>query len=306
MVMKINIAWLYAITKYGYPPSIDKILKVFNDIAGLKFRYIELEGVGYHNLDEIYMNKKNILEHAETFGLKIINFCPILPDIVSLDIGRRNKAIKYFEKGVYLAKYFGADMVQVDSFTPPLEFLGEIPYSKAILFNIPFKVKIPIDFKWNIFWRNFIATLNTLAKISYEYGLKLILEPRVGETVSNTDAMLRLIDNIRYDNFGAVLDTGHLYAAKEILPLSVEKLGDRLMYIHVSDNDGRDNRHLALGRGTIDWENLFLTLKKNNYDRYVAIDVGGTGFEGNIDKAVVESKNYLIKLLKKLGITYEI
>ncbi len=45
----------------------------------------------------------------------------------------------------------------------------------------------------------------------------------------------------------------HLHAAKELIPLSVEKLGSRIFYIHASDNDGRDNYHWAPGKGTVDW-----------------------------------------------------
>jgi sugar phosphate isomerase/epimerase len=70
----------------------------------------------------------------------------------------------------------------------------------------------------------------------------------VGENVSNTDAMLRLFDAIPDRNFGAVLDTGHQNAQKEILPLSIEKLRDRIFYVDVSDKDGRTNTHLPFGR----------------------------------------------------------
>lgn len=73
------------------------------------------------------------------------------------------------------------------------------------------------------------------------------MEPRVGEIVSNTDALLRLMDAVGDENFGALLDTAHLHAQKEILPLSIEKLSSRIYYVHVSDNNGRVNEHLGLG-----------------------------------------------------------
>ena len=82
--------------------------------------------------------------------------------------------------------------------------------------------------------------------IAAEAGLKFCLEPRVGEQIANTDALLRLIDACGRPNFGAVLDTAHLHAQKEILPLSVEKLGKRIFYLHVADNDGMKNDHWAV------------------------------------------------------------
>jgi sugar phosphate isomerase/epimerase len=111
--------------------------------------------------------------------------------------------------------------------------------------------------------------------------------------------MLRLMDAVQDENFQAVLDTGHLNAQKEIMPLSVEKLGRRIGYLHVSDNDGRDNKHLALGEGTIDWEAVFLALKKHRFNKYVAVDIGNVP---NIDKAYKDSKKFLEALAKKLTI----
>ena len=102
----------------------------------------------------------------------------------------------------------------------------------------------------------------------------LTMEPRVGELISNTDALLRLIDAVGHERFGAVLDTAHLHAQKEILPLSVEKLGRRIRFVHAADNDGRTNAHLAPGRGTVDWEGVLRALAKHGYDGYIGMDIG--------------------------------
>ena len=62
-------------------------------------------------------------------------------------------------------------------------------------------------------------------------------------------------------------------AQKELLPLSLEKLGHRIRYVHIADNDGRVNRHLEPGAGNIDWDGVFLALRKVGYDGYYAIDL---------------------------------
>lgn len=127
----------------------------------------------------------------------------------------------------------------------------------------------------------------------------MTVEPRVGEMVPNTDSILRLIDYINDPNLGAVLDTAHLHAQKEIIPLSVEKLGDRIFYVHTADNDSCTNDHNKVGDGTIDWENTLLALKKHNYSGYFAIDVKPRNIE-DIDKEYIESREYLEKIAQKI------
>src|SRR5207245_10431820 len=104
--------------------------------------------------------------------------------------------------------------------------------------------------------------------------LKFCVEPRVGELLSNPAAILRMMDAVGDENFGAVLDTAHQNAQKEILALSVEKLGKRIFFVHAADNNGRVNDHVAAGRGTVDWDGVFQGLKKHGFSGYVAVEVG--------------------------------
>jgi sugar phosphate isomerase/epimerase len=78
----------------------------------------------------------------------------------------------------------------------------------------------------------------------------------------------------------------------------VEKLGKRIFYVHVSDNDGRTNEHLALGKGTIDWEGVFTALRKHGYDGYIAIDIGNVP---DIEKAYIESRQFLEQMSAQMG-----
>jgi sugar phosphate isomerase/epimerase len=67
----------------------------------------------------------------------------------------------------------------------------------------------------------------------------------------------------------------------------------------VSDNDGQANEHLALGRGTVDWDGVFLALKKHAFAGYVAVDVGGVP---DVDAQYRESKVFLESMAKRLGV----
>jgi sugar phosphate isomerase/epimerase len=272
--MKISCCWLYAITKYGYPPSIPDTFRVLSEMKALGFEYVELEGVRRDNLMAVYEHRHELKEYCGGEGLRVINFCPVLPGSVSLNRREREESWDLFQRAVEIAVFFGCATIQGDSFTPPLRFRGDSPYRESISFGKPFTVEVDPEFDWSRQWEAMVESFSFMTREARKAGLRFCVEPRVGELLSNTDAILRMMDAVNDDNFGAVLDTAHLNAQKEILALSVEKLGSRVFYVHAADNDGRLNDHLAAGRGTVDWDGVFQALKKHHFSGYLAIDVG--------------------------------
>lgn len=297
--MKISCCWLYAISKYGYPPSLPDTHRALEQVAGLGFANVELGGVREENLRAVYDDRKELKMRCQDLGLKVVNFCPVLPELVHPEKARRFQALDLFKLAVEAATFFGCETIQTDSYLPPLEFVGEAPYKNAIGYGKRFQIKVDPAFRWDDLWSWLVDSIGACADEAERAGLKFCLEPRVGEIVSNTDALLRLMDAVENDSFGAVLDTGHQHAQKEILPFSIEKLGRRVYYVHVSDNDGQTNQHLALGRGTVDWDGVFLTLKKHGFDGYVGVDVGGVP---DLDAQYRESKAFLESLAARLGV----
>lgn len=304
--MKLSCCWLYAISKYGYPVAVPDMFKALEEMAALGFHYVELEGMQGRNLREVWEGREALRGRCDELGLKVINFCPVIPDLVSLDPQKREAAIEEeFALAIRIAKYFDCKTIQADSYTPPFEFIGDQPYKDMVSFGLQFRVIIPPDFSWQEQWDVLVDTMARCSRMAWEAGLPFCLEPRVGEIVSNTDGMLRLMewvdraDPIAGENFGAVLDTGHQHAQKEILPLSVEKLGRRIFYLHVSDNDGRVNEHRALGEGTIDWEGVFRALQKFHFDGFVALDIGRVP---DLDESMIRSQDYLRVLFDRMGI----
>jgi len=302
--MKISCCWLYAISKYGYPVRVSDIPAALREMADLGFHFVELEGASADdNILELWEARHDIKALCEDLGLKVINFCPVIPELVSLDADERARARELFQVAVDLAVYFGCSTIQIDSYTPPLEFLGDQPYKEMLDYGIQFRVAVDPVFDWNEQWQVLVDTFKYCARRAREASLPFCLEPRVGEIISNTDALLRLMDHVDEDNFGAVLDTAHQHAQKEILPLSVEKLGSRILYLHVADNDGLVNEHKALGEGTVDWRGIFKALDKHAFCGYVAIDIGRLP---DMDDAMRRSLDYLINLFDELGIAYEL
>jgi sugar phosphate isomerase/epimerase len=229
----------------------------------------------------------------------VINFCPVLPGSVSLSRQERRESWDLFKRGIEIAKLFKCATIQGDSFTPPLKFGGESPYKESISYGKHFTVEVDPAFKWPRQWDAMVESFSFMTREAKKAGLRFCVEPRVGELLSNTDALLRMMDAVHDDNLGAVLDTAHLNAQKEILALSVEKLAKRIFYIHAADNDGRVNDHVAAGRGTVDWDGVFQGLKKHKFSGYLAIDVG---MVPDIDVQYRESFEFLRKMAAKYGL----
>ncbi len=82
----------------------------------------------------------------------------------------------------------------------------------------------------------------------------------------------------------------------------MEKLGSRIAYLHVSDNDGRTNVHEELGKGTVDWEGVFVALKKHRFEGYVGIDVGGVDGVADLDGAYRRSMAFLKEAGERVGL----
>jgi sugar phosphate isomerase/epimerase len=301
--MKLSCCWLYAISRYGYPVPVADIPAAMQNMADLGFHYVELEGASAEgNLLEVYKERAALKALCGRLGLHVVNFCPVIPELVSLDEAERKRGQELFRLGVELATFFQCATIQIDSYTPPLKFVGERPYKEMLNYGIEFQIEVDPRFDWDEQWRVLVDTFKYCAREAGQAGLPFCLEPRVGEIISNTDALLRLMDHVGAANFGAVLDTAHQHAQKEILPLSVEKLGRRIMYLHVADNDGKINEHKALGEGTVDWAGVFAALKKHRFTGYVAIDIGRLP---DMDDAMRRSIAFLRDLLPRLGIAYE-
>ena len=297
--MKISCGWLFAISKYGYPPSLPDTHRALEEMEALGFKNVELEGVGEENLRAVHEARKELKKRCEDLGLTVVNYCPVLPDLVHPEKARRVHALDLFKLGVETAGSLGCEMVQTISATPPLTFVGDAPYKDALAYGQRYQVKVDPAFRWDDVWGWLTDSMGACADEADRAGLTLCVEPRVGEIISNTDALLRLMEAVDSDNFGAVLDTGHLHAQKEILPLSVEKLGSHIRYVHASDNDGQTNQHLVPGTGTVDWEGVFLALKKHAFSGYVAVDVGNVP---KLDAAYTASKTFLEGLARRLEV----
>lgn len=297
--MKISCCWMYAIGKYGFPPAIDQMFLAIQEMADLGFQHIEMEGEGYKNLQALVDNRDRLKAAIDKAGVRVSNFAVILPEMISADPGEAARAMKAFELGVQTAAFFGTPRMWIDSYFPPVEVLSGALMTEEIVFGQQYRVRIPDGFSWESFWERFVGVMRKASALAKRQGIELLIEPRVGEVTPSADGLLRLLEAVDDPNLGVILDTAHQHAQKELLPLSIMKLGKRIRYVHVADNDGRDNRHLPPGAGNIDWDEVFRSLKQIGYDGFFATDIEKVP---DLEKAFGATKEFLEAQGRKWGL----
>jgi len=77
------------------------------------------------------------------------------------------------------------------------------------------------------------------------------------------ETLAALLDRLPEAGFGVNLDLGHWHAFSRA-PLAdwCERLGGRLLSLHLHDNTGQADEHLALGRGTVPWPDVFAAVRE--------------------------------------------
>jgi len=298
----ISMCWLYAITKYRYVPSLEEIMAALDDGERLGFRYMELEGVG-NQLHTVADHCSSIKRTCDEKGIEIVDFVPVLPDLMSVDESGRQKALRDFKAGCEVGSYFETSLTQVDTFHLPIHL--EAPYDISKDFRYVYRAPtLTVDPKFD-FWEYFdnvlVATIGACNDMAEEHGLKLCIEPRTWENVSNTWALELVMREVKSKNLGAVLDVAHLSAQKMNVVQCVEMLGNRTFYVHASDNDHLIEDHLEIGKGNVDWVSLLKALKKHEFKGYIGIDIGGKPeLKPHLDSMYTNSKIYLEKMMKNL------
>jgi sugar phosphate isomerase/epimerase len=107
-------------------------------------------------------------------------------------------------------------------------------------------------------FRNSVDTWQMVMETASKIGLCVAIENVFDET---PDAIQMLMEKIDSPDFGFCFDTGHFNLFTTVsMERWFESLGHRLLETHLHDNNGTEDSHWALGRGTIDFEKFFSLL----------------------------------------------
>ncbi len=296
----IVCAYLYSITKYGYPPAAENTLKYIDEMSSLGFQSIELEGIREEHLNKVYELKDNIAQKLNNLKLNVPYFCVVLPKLSSPSQEVVKDQLKFFEKGCKIAKQIGAKGVLDNAPLPPYQFPEDVPVVRHYGEEEIGTAYFPQNLDWEKYWNSLTATYSECCDIAANYNLTFQLHPALGLLSSNADAFLKFYDDVNRENLRFTFDTANQFALKENLSLSLIRLAEFIDYIHISDNNGKRIEHLGIGKGKIRWDVFFDTLKKIKFNGYLGIDIGGdeSGVD-DLDSAYIHAAEFLEKQINK-------
>lgn len=225
-------------------------------LAGIEYKlentleFIEDLGLNYAELVHQFPNESIDVELLENFNLKYSIHTPFMDiNIASLQNQSRINAINQIKSSFKLANKIDCESVVIHP--------GTIPF----LANKYFRSKV-ID----------VANKSMIELGGYgeDLGVQTTFEnmPQFDNMIySNIEKLHEFLTD---NNLSMTLDIGH---AKHAGYSSEEMYFDSIKHIHIHDNFGDDDTHLALGEGSIDLNHIVNTLEKNNYDGIYIIEV---------------------------------
>jgi sugar phosphate isomerase/epimerase len=272
---RIACCYLYVITKYGYPPAVEKTADYLTEMKTLGFESVELEGIHPQYVNWLYENRASVAQAVHDAAVKVPYFCVVLPELSSPDVAVREAQLAHFERGCDVAAALGAKGVLDNAPLPAYQFPGDMPIVRHYEEDVLMAASIPKDLNWQAYWEGLIGTFRTACEIAQARGLTYQMHPCAGVLSATTDAYLYFRDAVDRDNLRFNLDTANQFYLKDNPILSLRRLADFVDYIHISDTGGGHVSHLPPGDGVIHWDLFFETLDLVGFDGHLGVDVGG-------------------------------
>jgi sugar phosphate isomerase/epimerase len=239
---EIGLSMLYCLGK--------PFKKMTEHLVRAEVAYIEIVDEGFHTLDKQRVSMlKNV---GESYGLKFSVHAPFADiNIASPSKPMLKAMLKRLEKSISYASTLNA---YVWVFHPGLKTGVSMFYP-------------------DMDWRQNLKTTRLLVKIAGDYGVKIAIE-NVPEPypflMKSVEDFTKFYEEINED-IGLVFDVGHANLNGQIERF-LTVFEDKIVHMHVHDNDGKGDQHLGIGFGNIDWKNVANALGRISYNKVVVIE----------------------------------
>lgn len=125
-------------------------------------------------------------------------------------------------------------------------------------------------------WRINLESVREILMEAKRHNLRIAIEN--GPVTSQF--LLKRIEDFKkfYDDLGEdgsyigiTLDVGHAITNNQLYEM-IKALHNKIVHTHLHDNDGREDLHLGIGSGKIDWPRLIRSLKEIGYNGALVIE----------------------------------
>ncbi|MFW5889313.1 MAG: sugar phosphate isomerase/epimerase family protein [Bacillota bacterium] len=254
--------------------SLENALK---KIAELNLDYVEVWGEPPHlwleNMDYNYLN--NIKYLLEKYNFKPTYHGPAHGvDITSMNPGIKKESIKQHKRSLDIAKFIGADVyvMHAGSFYP-----GDKNVIKKGLDRL-------------------YKSIDKLLLLAEKHNIVLAVENhpvKENGIFNNPKKMKEVIKDFNSPYLKATLDIGHANLTKYPVIDYVEELKSDIKHIHINENNGKEDLHLACGKGNLDLKSIIKKLEDIGFDGVGILEIWAPD---NPSGTINESVHYINKI----------
>jgi protein FrlC len=228
------------------------------DLHQLGYDGIEVYGGRPHMYrDDLDEELDGILALLEQFGMRVSNYIPAqfrYPAILCSENEKvRRDTVEYLKTGIDNAVKIGAPTVDI--------IPGFGPFDRSL----------------KTAWNQLKKTYRELLEYAQDKPVKFVIEHGhryESNLICTIEECLRMIDELKSDRVGVLVDTGHVHLNRERFGDIIPRCKGLPLHIHVDDNDGAFDSHLIPGLGTIPFDELAEALDRIGYDGFLSGELG--------------------------------
>lgn len=214
--------------------------------------------------------------HKVAFELMDLSYPTILDDAEALKkvLCTYKSTNNYSVHGVFIdLNYSGGDPLVYEVSTKRIiqcvENAKKLNIRKMILHTCFFPILPETDMLYDIWCEDSANFLNGLAQ---SYDMELFIENVLD---ISPFVIKKLMEKANHEKIGVCFDVGHAHLTKTPINEWLRVLHPYIKYIHLSDNNGVFDEHLALGNGNIDFGELGDLIEKYEIKADYTLEVTG-------------------------------
>jgi sugar phosphate isomerase/epimerase len=225
-------------------PRADPLAEI-DYIASNGFDFIDLT-LEYPKAHIDVLPRQEILKALGDSGLAVVGHTAYYLPFASAISGLRQAAVDDVSRSLGFFKEAGAKVVTVH----PDPGIGAVDNRTTASINaLSFKI---------------------ISDEAAKHGISIVVE-NVPGFFSSVEALNSIFKAVPALDFH--LDVGHAFIGHNRFRQLIGTFKDKLSHIHLSDNRFRDDDHLPLGAGNIDWGEVISAIKKTGYDGTFTLEV---------------------------------